>query len=57
MTPPEPELDEPPDEEWLEELLLKKLDRDDQSELPLPDQVRLLLQLVLACAGAAAPGD
>jgi hypothetical protein len=55
VTPPEPESDEPPDEEWLAESLLKKLDRDDDPELPLPDQVRLP-QLVLACAAAAAPG-
>ena len=46
MTPPEPESDEVPEEEWLEESLLKKLDRDDQCEPLLPDEL-LLLQLVL----------
>jgi hypothetical protein len=54
VTPLEPESDEVPDEEWLEESLLKKLDRDDQCELPLPDEP--LLQLVLVCTGATAPG-
>jgi hypothetical protein len=53
VTPPEPESDEVPDEEWLEESPLKKLDRDDQCEPP-PDEP--VLQLVLVCAGAAAPG-
>ena len=33
LTLPEPESDDVPDEEWLEESLLKKLDRDDQREL------------------------
>ncbi|MCK1379710.1 hypothetical protein IVB33_19825, partial [Bradyrhizobium sp. 24] len=56
LTPPEPESDEVPDEEWLEESLLKKLDRDDQRELPPPpDELLLLLQAVLACT-CAAPG-
>lgn len=54
MTPPEPDSDDVPDEEWLVESLLKKLDRDDQCELP--DQPRPLLQLVVAAAGPAAPG-
>lgn len=54
MTPPEPESDEVPDEEWLEESLLKKLDLDDHRELP--EELELLLQLVIAGAGAAAPG-
>lgn len=54
MTPPEPESDEVPDEEWLEESPLKKLDRDDHRELP--DEFELLLQLVLVCTGAPAPG-
>jgi hypothetical protein len=54
VTPPEPASDEPPDEEWLDESLLEKLDRDDQCEpLPLDE---LLLQLVFVCAGAVAPG-
>jgi hypothetical protein len=54
VTPPEPESDEVPDEEWLEESLLKKLDLDDHRELP--EELELLLQLVIAGAGAAAPG-
>jgi hypothetical protein len=54
VTPPEPESDEVPDEEWLEESLLKKLDRDDRRELP--DELELLLQLVLVSTGAPAPG-
>jgi hypothetical protein len=57
LTPPEPESDDVPDEEWLEDSLLKKLDRDDQRELPPPpDELLLLLQAVLACTGAPAPG-
>jgi len=45
-----------PDEEWLEESLLKKLDRDDQREL-LPDELLplLLVQVVVVCPGTA-PG-
>ncbi|RXH28704.1 hypothetical protein XH99_14930 [Bradyrhizobium nanningense] len=51
-----PESDDVPDEEWLEESLLKKLDRDDQPELPPPDELRpLLVQVVLVCPGTA-PG-
>jgi hypothetical protein len=57
VTPPEPESDEVPDDEWLEESLLKKLDRDDHREPPLPpDELRLLLHAVLVCAGVAVPG-
>lgn len=37
------------------ESLLKKLDRDDQRELPL-EELLLLLQVVLACTGGSAPG-
>jgi hypothetical protein len=49
------------DEEWLEESLLKKLDRDDEPELPLPEEPRLLLLLlllhaVLVCTAGSAPG-
>ncbi|XUJ32622.1 hypothetical protein ACQ5SK_29945 [Bradyrhizobium japonicum] len=54
----EPEFEEVPDEEWLEESLLKKLDRDDQRELlpPLPpDELLLLLQVVVVWPGTA-PG-
>jgi hypothetical protein len=54
LTPPEPESDDVPDEEWLEESLLKKLDRDDQREPP-PDEPLLLLHAALACTDAA-PG-
>ncbi len=58
MTPPEPESDDVPDEEWLEESLLKKLERDDHREplLPLEEPWLLLVQVVVVCAGAAAPG-
>ncbi|MBB4429531.1 hypothetical protein GGD66_008133 [Bradyrhizobium sp. CIR48] len=45
-----------PDEEWLEESLLKKLDRDDQRELPLLEELLLLLQLVLVCTAGSVPG-
>jgi hypothetical protein len=55
LTLPEPESDDVPDEEWLEESLLKKLDRDDQREPPLPPD-ELLLQVVLVCPGRA-PGE
>lgn len=55
VTLPEPESDDVPDEEWLEESLLKKLDRDDQRELPLEELLRLV-HAVLACTGASAPG-
>ena len=48
------ESDDVPDEEWLEESLLKKLDRDDQRELPLPpDELLLLLHVVVVCPGTA----
>jgi hypothetical protein len=50
-----PESDDVPDEEWLEESLLKKLDRDDQREPLLPPDELLLLQVVLVCPGTA-PG-
>ncbi|MCK1721889.1 hypothetical protein IVA81_30195 [Bradyrhizobium sp. 141] len=43
-----PESDDVPDEEWDEESLLKKLDRDDQRELPLLEELLLLLHAVLA---------
>jgi hypothetical protein len=56
VTPPEPESDDVPDDEWLEESLLKKLDRDDQRE-PLPlEEPRLLLHVVLVCPGIAPGG-
>jgi len=55
----EPESEEVPDEEWLEESLLKKLDRDDQRELlpslP-PDELLLLLHVVVVWPGTA-PGE
>lgn len=49
-----PESDDVPDEEWLEESLLKKLDRD---EPPPLDELRLLLllQAVLVCTVASVP--
>jgi hypothetical protein len=52
-----PESDDVLDAEWLAESLLKKLDRDDQPELPpLPDELLpLLVQVVLVCPGTA-PG-
>jgi hypothetical protein len=52
-----PESDDVPEEEWLEESLLKKLDRD---ELPPPLEepwlLLLLLQAVLVCTVGSAPG-
>jgi len=46
-----------PDEEWDDESLLKKLDRDDQRELLPPlDELLRLLHAVLACIGVSAPG-
>jgi hypothetical protein len=57
LTLPEPESDEFPDEEWLEESLLKKLDRDDEPEPPLEElRLLLLLQAVLVCTVGSAPG-
>lgn len=57
VTPLEPESDEVPDDEWLMESLLKKLERDDHREPPLPEEPRLLLaQAVVVCVGAAPPG-
>jgi hypothetical protein len=54
VTPPEPESDDVPDEEWLEESLLYKPEREDQWEVP-PDE--LLLQFVVCAApGTVAPG-
>jgi hypothetical protein len=51
-----PESDDVPDEEWLDESLLKKLDRDDECELPPPDEeLPLLVQVVVVCPGTA-PG-
>lgn len=49
-------LDDVLDEEWLEESLLKKLDRDELPPLPLPppDELLLLVQVVV-CPGTA-PG-
>ncbi len=49
-----PESDDVPDEEWLEESLLKKLDRD---EPPPLDELRLLLllQAVLVCTVGSVP--
>jgi hypothetical protein len=55
LTLPEPPSDDVPDEEWLEESLLKKLDRDDQRE-PLLEELLLLLHAVLACTAGSAPG-
>jgi hypothetical protein len=53
----EPESDDVPDEEWLEESLLKKLDRDDQREpLPPDELLPLLLQVVVVWPGTA-PGE
>ncbi|MBR0842611.1 hypothetical protein JQ607_20615 [Bradyrhizobium liaoningense] len=52
-----PESYDVPDEEWLEESLLKRLDRDDQRELPPPLEEPLrLLHAVLACTAVSAPG-
>lgn len=48
-------LDDVPDEEWLEESPLNKLDRDDQRELLPPDELLLLVQVVVVCPGTA-PG-
>jgi len=54
-----PESDDVPDDEELDESLLKKLDRDDECE-PLPEEpprlLLLLLHEVLACAAGSAPG-
>ncbi|MBH5369163.1 hypothetical protein HZZ16_13625 [Bradyrhizobium sp. CNPSo 4016] len=53
-----PKSDDVLDEEWLEESLLKKLDRDDEPELP-PEELLLLLLLlhaVLVCTAGSAPG-
>ncbi|MBR0969803.1 hypothetical protein JQ572_04390 [Bradyrhizobium japonicum] len=55
LTLPEPESDDVPDEGWDEESLLKKLDRDDQRELP-PLEELLLPHAVPACTGVSAPG-
>nr|QIO98652.1 hypothetical protein HAU86_01955 [Bradyrhizobium symbiodeficiens] len=49
-----PESDDVAEEEWLEESPLKKLDRDDQRELP-PDELLLPVQVVVVCPGTA-PG-
>src|SRR5438093_10942728 len=51
----EPPSDDVPDEEWLEESLLKKLDRDDQRE-PLLEELLLPLHAVLACTAGSVPG-
>src|SRR4051812_34494216 len=53
-----PESDDVPEEEWLEESLLKKLDRDDEPEPPLEELrlLLLLLQAVLVCTAGSAPG-
>src|SRR5438874_1439771 len=57
VTPPEPESDDAPDDEWVAESLLKKLDRDDHREPPLaPDELPLPLHAVLVCAGAVPGG-
>ncbi|BAL79016.1 hypothetical protein S23_58250 [Bradyrhizobium cosmicum] len=45
-----PESDDVPDEEWLEESLLKKLDRDEPPEGP-----RLLLLLHVVCTVGSVP--
>ncbi|MCS3727468.1 hypothetical protein FHR88_002507 [Bradyrhizobium betae] len=49
-----PESDDVPDEEWLEESLLKKLDRD-EPPLPLEELRLLLLHAVLACTVGSVP--
>nr|QIP05687.1 hypothetical protein HAV00_05235 [Bradyrhizobium symbiodeficiens] len=49
-----PESDDVAEEEWLEESPPKKLDRDDQRELP-PDELLLPVQVVVVCPGTA-PG-
>jgi hypothetical protein len=49
-----PTSDDVLDEGWLEESLLKKLDRDDQREPLLPEEL-LLVQVVVVCPGTA-PG-
>ena len=44
------------DDEWLDESLLNKLERDDQRELLPPDELLpLLVQVVVVCPGTA-PG-
>lgn len=51
-TPPEPESDDVPADEWLEESPLKKLDRDDHREPPLPpDELRLLHAVLVSVPG------
>jgi len=50
-----PESDDVPDEEWLEESLLKKLDRDDDREPP-PEELWPLLHAVLVCPDTAPEG-
>ena len=57
VTPPEPLSEEPADEEWLAESLLKKLERDDEREPLLPLDELLPVQAVSGCAGAAMPGE
>lgn len=47
LTPWELESDDVPVEEWLEESLLKRLDRDDQRELLPPDELLPLLHVVV----------
>lgn len=39
------------------ESLLKKLERDDEPEPPLPDEPWLLLHVVLVCPGTAPGGE
>ncbi|MGY4280973.1 hypothetical protein ACVWXO_000193 [Bradyrhizobium sp. LM2.7] len=56
LTLPEPESDGVPDDEWPEESVLKKLDRDDHREPPLPPEELRLLHAVLVCAGAVPGG-
>jgi hypothetical protein len=59
LTLPWPESDDVPDPEWLEESLLKKLDRDEEPDPPLPPEELLLLLLlhaVLVCIAGSAPG-
>ncbi|MDA9400682.1 hypothetical protein XH79_18295 [Bradyrhizobium sp. CCBAU 45389] len=52
-----PESDDVLDEEWLEESLLKKLDRDDEPEPPLPpEELLLLVHAVLVCTAGSVPG-
>ncbi|MGY4629743.1 hypothetical protein ACVWY3_007499 [Bradyrhizobium sp. USDA 4486] len=54
----EPESDDVLDGEWLDESALKKLERDDPREPPLPpaELLLLLVHVVVVCSGTA-PGE